>query len=240
VGVSDGVMVARGDLGVEIPIERIAVVQKRVTNLANRCGKPVITATQMLESMVNFPRPTRAEATDVANAIFGGTDCIMLSGESATGRYPVESVTMLARIATEIEPECVAPALHRFPGVQNADALGLVATSVYHAIEHGTPKVIAVPTDAGNMARGIARFRPPVWIIAFSTSPAVCQALQFSYGVYPVLIDECPASWSVFVRSWLAERGVHEGMALMTQGPTKRDPHANHRMEILDIGPRSA
>ena len=232
---TDGVMVARGDLGVEIPIERIAVVQKQITSMANRRGKPVITATQMLESMVSFPRPTRAEATDVANAILGGTHCIMLSGESAMGRYPVEAVTMLARIATEVEPECVAPPLHEFPGVSNTDARGLVATSVYHTIEHGTPRFIAVPTDTGRMVREIARFRPQVWIIAFSTSHAVCQDLQFSYGVYPVHIDQQPESWSSFVRHWLASRDVHQGVAVMTLGPSARDPHANHRMEIIDI-----
>ncbi len=232
---SDGVMVARGDLGVEIPIERIAVVQKRITDLANRHGKPVITATQMLESMVSFPRPTRAEATDVANAILGGTDCIMLSGESAMGRYPVESVTMLARIATEVEPERVIPPLNRLAGATRAEARGLIAACVYHTIQHGAPKAIAVPTNSGQMAREIARFRPPVWVVAFSPSQAICQALQFSYGVYPVLVDTPPPSWPRFVRSWLAAHGVRHGIALLTQGPNDQDPCANHRLEILEL-----
>jgi pyruvate kinase len=232
---SDGVMVARGDLGVEIPIERIAVVQKQITDLANRHGKPVITATQMLESMVSFPRPTRAEATDVANAILGGTDCIMLSGESAMGRYPVEAVTMLARIATEVEPERVIPPLRRLSGAIRTEARGLIATSVYHTIQHGAPQAIAVPTDSGHMARDIARFRPPVWIVAFSPNEATCQALQFSYGVHPVLVDTPPLSWPRFVRSWLAENGVRQGIALLTQGPNDQDPCANHRLEILEL-----
>ena len=233
--VSDGVMVARGDLGVEIPIERIAVVQKQITSQANRLGKPVITATQMLESMVRFPRPTRAEATDVANAILGGTDCIMLSEESAMGRFPVESVKMLAKIATEVEPECVPPPLGQFSGLLNGDARGLIATSVYHTIEHGSPVILAIPTSTGQMAREIARFRPQVWIVAFSTCEKICQALQFSYGVYPALIHSIPDNWSSFVREWLGDRDVHSGLAVLTQGPNPRDPNANNRLEIIDL-----
>ena len=234
---SDGVMVARGDLGVEIPIERIAVVQKQITDLANRHAKPVITATQMLESMVSFPRPTRAEATDVANAILGGTDCIMLSGESAMGRYPVESVTMLARIATEMERERTMPSLQVVTHELDNQARNLIASSVYHTIQDGSPVAIAVPSKTGGMARAIARFRPSVWIVAFSTHHATCQALQFSYGVYPITVQEIPANWSEFLRSWLADHGLRKGIAVVTQGPTERDPSANHRLEVLELDP---
>jgi pyruvate kinase len=132
-------MVARGNLGVEIPIERIAVVQKQITGLVNRFGKPVITATQVLESMVTFRRPTRAEATHVANDTPGGTDCVMLSAESAMGRYPVESVAMLASIATHVESERSMPPFVRtldgFHSSWQMHAVDLIAASVYHTIK---------------------------------------------------------------------------------------------------------
>lgn len=236
---ADGIMVARGDLGVEIPIERIAVVQKQITELANRFGKPVITATQMLESMVTYQRPTRAEATDVSNAILGGTDCVMLSGESAMGRYPVESVAMLARIAAEVEPERVMPPFARSVGASKAGAVAppvdLLASCVYHTVEDAEPRAIMVPSDSGRTARSIARFRLPVWVIAFSPKPATCQALQFSYGILPVSIEGGRRDWSQFVREWLAEREVHQGLVLLTQGPTEQDPQGNHRLEILEL-----
>lgn len=236
---ADGIMVARGDLGVEIPIERIAVVQKQIIELANRFGKPVITATQMLESMVTFKRPTRAEATDVSNAILGGTDCVMLSAESAMGRYPVESVAMLARIAAEVEPERVMPPFVRSIGASNAGAVvlpvDLLASCVYHTIEDAEPRAIVVPSDSGRTARSIARFRLPVWVIAFSPKLATCQALQFSYGILPQGIDEGRRNWSQFARAWLAEHEVHQGLVLLTQGPTEQDPQGNHRLEILEL-----
>jgi pyruvate kinase len=236
---ADGIMVARGDLGVEIPIERIAVVQKQITELANRFGKPVITATQMLESMVTFRRPTRAEATDVANAILGGTDCVMLSAESAMGRYPIGSVAMLASIATQVEPERSKQPFVRtmdgFHGSGRMRAVDLIAASVYHTIKDSAPQAVVVPTQSGSTPRNVSRFRLPVWIIAFSPNQGTCQALQFSYGIHPIHVEADRPDWSSFVRHWLYERQIREGLVLLTQGPTAENPCGNYRMEILEL-----
>jgi pyruvate kinase len=235
---SDGIMVARGDLGVEIPIEEIAVVQKRIVAQANRAGKPVITATQMLESMVKVRRPTRAEATDVANAILDGTDCVMLSAESAMGAYPVESVTMLAGIAAAAEPSRPSrSAAQIIGGAEDAPprAVDLIAESIYHTVRRIQPWAVMVPTRSGATARNVARFRLPVWLVAMSPSDATCQALQFSYGVRSLKVDEDRADWGECVRRWLAEQGITEGLALLAQGPSDQNPCGNHRMEIVEL-----
>jgi pyruvate kinase len=236
---ADGIMVARGDLGVEIPIETIAVAQRRITEQANLLGKPVITATQMLESMVKLSRPTRAEATDVANAILGGTDCVMLSAESAMGRFPVESVAMLASIAAAIEPErdnrLLAQALGAYGDGRRLRAVDLIARSVYHTVERSAPQAVIVPTRSGNTARSIARFRLPCWVIAFSPVPSTSQALKFSYGVLAVDVDHDMPDWNEYVRHWLADKGITEGLALLTQGPSQEHPCGNHRLEILEL-----
>jgi pyruvate kinase len=236
---ADGVMIGRGDLGVEIPIERIAVVQKRLMRLANHAGKPVITATQMLESMTNNARPTRAEATDVANAILDGTDCVMLSEESAMGRYPVEAVEMLSRIAAVTEPKIP----HGF-GRENTGAINrngsvhpkdLIALSLEHMMDHVCPAALLVPTQSGATARNIARFRLPVWITAFSPQETTCQILQFSYGVLPVYEPEPPEDWRQYAQSWLQSNGIRGDLVLLIEGPSPRNPAANHRLEIIDM-----
>jgi pyruvate kinase len=237
---ADGLMVARGDLGVEIPIETIAVAQRRITELANRAGKPVITATQMLESMVTLRRPTRAEATDVANAILGGTDCVMLSAESAMGRFPVESVQMLTGIAGAIEPErnlrLQAERVGAYDGDGSRRAVDLIARSVYHTAERGAPRLVAVPTRSGNTARRIARFRLPCPIVAFTPNPDTAQRLCFSYGVYVQETGTDLADWTDHVRHWLVEQGIDDGLVLLTQGPSEEYPCGNHRLEILEVG----
>jgi pyruvate kinase len=240
---ADGIMVARGDLGVEIPIERIAVVQKRIMEKANRAGKPVITATQMLESMVKHRRPTRAEATDVANAILDGTDCVMLSAESAMGRFPVESIEMLGGIAASVEPNrptwALREALEDYGWDGNIGAVDLIALSIHHTIERMCPQAVLVPTLSGATARNVTRFRLPVWVTALSPSESACQILQFSYGVEAVKVEEDRPDWGAFARQWLIDQGFTDGLALMTQGPSERNPCGNHRMEILDLNNRN-
>jgi pyruvate kinase len=236
---ADGIMIARGDLGVEIPIEMIAVAQKKLMHTANRAGKPVITATQMLESMTSNRRPTRAEATDVANAILDGTDCVMLSGESAMGVYPVEAVEMLAKIAGTIEPTRRDPhlgdALDKPGEESNVRLTDLIAFSVKAALEHITPAAVFVPTHSGASAKRISRFRLPVWIVAVSAQKKTYQDLQFSYGVFPVLESEHPENWNLFAHDWLQSHGVPGDIVVLTEGPSTKHPEANNRMEIMDL-----
>ena len=236
---ADGIMIARGDLGVEIPIEQIAVVQKRLMREANLLGKPVITATQMLESMTTNPRPTRAEATDVANAILDGTDCVMLSGESAMGRYPVEAVAMLAKIAVAVEPFRPGHRLREtLMSMVQSSSVGpgdLIAISVESALERMSPAAVIIPTRTGTTARHIARFRMPVWITAVSTEEAICQGLQFSYGVFPVHAPEDPDDWRAFAREWLRAHEIAGHLVILTQGPSPKHPDDNFRMEIMDL-----
>jgi len=239
---ADGIMIARGDLGVEIPIEQIAVVQKRLMRQANLLGKPVITATQMLESMTENRRPTRAESTDVANAILDGTDCVMLSGESAMGKYPVEAAAMLARIAEAVEPyrpsSDLSKALKEARRGNKANLADLIAFSVETTLERVSPAVIFVPTRSGYTARSIARFRLPVWIAAVSSLEETCQRLQFSYGVYPVCQPDHPDDWNGYARKWLEEHEVRGNLVVLTEGPSAKHPRANNRMEIIDLSKR--
>ena len=239
--VSDGVMIARGDLGVEIPIERIARVQKDITRRANLLGKPVITATQMLASMVNQRRPTRAEATDVANAILDGTDCVMLSEESAMGQYPVDAVQMLSAIAASTEPELDNRAATMHEVIEDHSrqhgpkVVDVITTNVDNALRAIAAVGVLVPTNSGNTARNVARFRLPVWINAFSEHEKTCQRLLFTYGVWPEHVDEELRDWSKFAIDWLHTQGLTDGLVILTQGPSSRYPDVDHRMEILDL-----
>jgi len=237
---ADGIMIARGDLGVEIPIERIAVAQKDLMYVANMKGKPVITATQMLESMTDCRRPTRAESTDVANAILDGTDCVMLSGESAMGKYPVEAVEMLAKIAAAVEPS--RPAHHVRNELRECgwdcsiDLKDLIALSVETSVETVSPAALIVPSKSGASVRSITRFRLPVWIAAVSSSEATCQQLQFSYGVQPVhMEDDEIEDWNSFARDWLRTHEIEGDLVVLAAGPSAKHPEANNRMEIIDL-----
>lgn len=236
---ADGIMVARGDLGVEVPIEEMALLQKRLIAQASLVGKPVITATQMLESMVSNRLPTRAEATDVANAVLDGTDCLMLSGESAIGRYPEESVAMLAKIAAFTEAHRPPVRLDDLKALSSphrpTTASEAIAAVVEHALETVPCAAVFVPTRTGTTARMISRFNPRVWIVALSPDPVVCQGLAFSYGVHPVELAEEPDRWSGFARQWLREHQVPGQVAVLVAGPSSRHPEANHRLEFLRI-----
>ena len=236
---ADGIMIARGDLGVEIPIEMMAYAQKLLMHKANLTGKPVITATQMLESMVHNRRPTRAEATDVANAILDGTDCVMLSGESAMGDYPAEATAMLAKIAANIEPHrTIKPIKGKLVSRREDDDVhieDLIALSVETTLERITPPTVIVPTRSGATARSITRFRLPVWITAFSRYEKTCQDLMFSYGVLPICESEHPDDWKQWARNLLLNVGEVGNLVVLTEGPSKKHPYRNNRMEILDL-----
>ncbi|MGB7932923.1 MAG: pyruvate kinase [Gammaproteobacteria bacterium] len=239
---ADGIMIARGDLGVEVPIERIAVVQKDLIRRANRQAKPVITATQMLESMTSNRRPTRAEATDVANAILDGTDCVMLSGESAMGKFPVEAVATLAGIAAATEPRRRQLGVRElFPDIDLRERLQpghLIALAVEASLQYVTPAAVFVPTRSGATARSIGRFRPPVWMIALSPEERTCQNLQFSSGVHAVKLARDADDWGAFVRDYHRQHPLHGETALLTSGPSKEHPNTNHRMEIIELRAR--
>jgi pyruvate kinase len=239
-GVTDAVMIARGDLGQEAPIERIAVIQKELTYKANQRAKPVITATQMLQSMTRNARPTRAEVTDVSNAILDGTDGVMLSEESATGEYPLESVAMLSKIAEAVEPRReMVGVKEMYPGLGRNRALKpahLVAIGVEASLEYACPAAIFAPTHSGLTARGLTVFRPPVWIVAVSTEERTCQQLAFSYGVLPVREKDYPDDWKSYARKWVAANGVEGDIAVLVEGPSAKHPEANHRMEIIELG----
>ncbi len=236
---ADGIMVARGDLGVEMPIERIAVAQKELIRRANLLGKPVITATQMLESMVRNRRPTRAESTDVANAILDGTDCVMLSEESAMGKYPVDAVAMLVKIAAEIEPYRpglrARSILKEYDHKRDISTRDLLTMSVETMVESVEPALVLVPSLTGGTARSITRFRLPVWIAAVSSDKRICQQLTFSYGIYPVFESDPPEVWNDFVRDWLRSHGVDGDFVVLSTGPSPKYPDANNRIEIIDL-----
>lgn len=186
---SDGVMVARGDLGIEIPLAEVPAAQKLIIERCNRLGKPVITATQILESMIEHPRPTRAEVTDIANAILEGSDALMLSAETACGSYPVEAVRVLNEVAVVTERK---PRQHQIPSEearslhhQIADNLSLFACEM--ASNLGA-KVIAAPTRTGRTARLVSRFRPHAPIVALTANERIQRELSLSFGVIPLKI----------------------------------------------------
>ncbi|MDA3923080.1 MAG: pyruvate kinase [Kiritimatiellae bacterium] len=232
---ADGIMIARGDLGVETPLERIAVVQKQLIRRANLRGKPVITATQMLESMVDHYRPTRAESTDVANAILDGTDCVMLSEESAMGKFPVGAVEMLGRIAAATEPSRHDIPLADYVLADDIHLVDLISHNVSQTVFRIDPVAVCVPTLTGHTARMVSRFKLPVWIAAVSPNEATCAGLQFSYGVLPIHATDHPVDWTAFARLWAKSEELPEGRIVLTEGPSKNNPEANPRLQILNL-----
>lgn len=190
--VADGIMVARGDLGVEMPIDEVPMIQKEIIARCNRAGKPVITATQMLESMVSAPHPTRAEATDVANSILDGTDAVMLSGETAVGQYPVEAVTIMHRIACRTEAALKEGVVAR-PNQPVAGSLSIteaVAEAVCHIAYDIGARAIICATASGSTARLVSKYRPKTPIVAFTPSESTYRQLALSWGVQPRLMPE--------------------------------------------------
>lgn len=191
---SDGVMVARGDLGVELPAEDVPILQKRLIATANQLGIPVITATQMLDSMVSNPRPTRAEISDVANAILDGTDAIMLSNETAVGKYPVEAVATMARIAVRIEQEKTNPRVDD----SRRSITNAISQAVAQIAEKLDSAAIMTLTKTGATARNVSKFRPQKPILAVTPHVDVARQLQLVWGVKPLLVLDLPSTGQTF------------------------------------------
>ena len=188
-----GVMIARGDLGVEIPYVEVPAVQKKLTRICRMLGKRVITATEMLESMIHNPRPTRAEISDVANAVYDGTSCVMLSGESAAGKYPVEAVKAMAQIAEYTEKH--TDYIHRFRATEyiGKDNLDSISHAVCSMALDVNAKAIVVCSVSGKTAMLVSRFRTPVNIVGMTTDPKIWRRLSMSWGVTPVMADQFPS-----------------------------------------------
>lgn len=225
---ADGVMIARGDLGVQIPIEEVPSVQKRIIRRANILGRPVITATQMLESMTDNLRPTRAEVTDVANAILDGTDAVMLSEETSIGRYPNETVAMMARIARSTEgqrrsigAECGLKEYFRSSmGRRGIGISDVVSLNVIEALEALGIRVILSPTRTGSTPRRISRFKPDAWIFAFSRHESTLTFLAFTYGVCPILFQTDDESRHTRILPFVRDAGLVKpgDRVILTQG----------------------
>ncbi len=183
---SDGIMVARGDLGVDIPLERVPLVQKEIIKKCNQAGKPVITATQMLESMMNAPRPTRAEVTDVANAIFDGSDAIMLSAETSIGKYPVQAIRMMARISREVESKLpYKQMLSDRAGWLEQKTDELISYSACHTAQSLGARTLVAFTQSGSTAGRVSKYRPRIPILAITPDAVVAKRLALRWGVYP-------------------------------------------------------
>jgi pyruvate kinase len=187
---SDGIMVARGDLGMETPIEKIPNVQKMLIRKANGSGKPVITATQMLRSMVDHTQPTRAEVTDVVNAIYDGTDAVMLSEETATGRFPVEAVQMMAKIARAAEEEFPHQRFLERGAEGGGDLPQAISRAASFLAQEVKATVIVTPTESGSTPRWVSRLRPKQPILALSRHLSTVRRLNLFWGVHPVLVSE--------------------------------------------------
>ena len=209
--VSDGIMVARGDMGVEIPLEEVPVLQKKLIKKGYNAGKPVITATQMLDSMIKNPRPTRAETNDVANAIYDGTSAIMLSGETAAGAFPVEALRTMSRIAERTEGDI--DYAHQFKGREVSEAFdvtnAIAHATVTTATDLGAAAIITV-TKSGQTARLMSKFRPSAPIISCTPNPVVCRQTSLSWGVVPLTMEEMASTDELFEHS--VEAAVRAGL----------------------------
>ena len=211
INVFDGVMVARGDLGVELPFEQLPAIQKKIISMANEACKPVITATQMLETMVEHPRPTRAEASDVANAIFDGTDAVMLSEESAMGQYPVLAVSTMAKIAEETEktfPYNVWTSKFTIKDTDTSEEI--IARNACEISETIGVDAIFCATETGRTARLISKYRTPVNVYAVTASERVYNTLALSFGVIPVLCSHSKnvEELSAFIKNLMVEKNI--------------------------------
>ncbi|QZN89213.1 pyruvate kinase [Vagococcus lutrae] len=238
--ISDGLMVARGDLGVEIPAEEVPVAQKELIKKCNQLGKPVITATQMLDSMQHNPRPTRAEASDVANAIYDGTDAIMLSGETAAGDYPVEAVETMARIAVRTEEALVDQDAFALKKYSQSDMTEAIGQSVGHTARNLGVKTIVAATESGYTAKMISKYRPKSHIVAITFDERKARGLALTWGVFPVVTEKPESTDEMFnmATEIAKDRGfAKEGdMIIITAGVPVGERGSTNLMKIQFIG----
>ncbi|MCR8843664.1 pyruvate kinase [Paenibacillus sp. SC116] len=238
---SDGLMVARGDLGVEIPAEEVPLVQKRMIEKCNLAGKPVITATQMLDSMQRNPRPTRAEASDVANAIFDGTDAIMLSGETAAGKYPVESVLTMSRIAEKAESALEYREIFvRQSSKQQSTITDAIGQAVANSALDLDAKAIITSTQTGYTARMVSKYRPKAPIVAVAASEQVMRGMSLVWGVVPVKGEPAKTTDEMFdtaVKGGLETGLVVNGdLVVITAGVPVGCAGSTNLMKVTQIG----
>jgi pyruvate kinase len=240
---SDGVMVARGDLGVEMSLERIPIIQKRIILEANKQGRPVITATQMLESMLNTPVPTRAEVADVANAILDGTDGVMLAEETAIGKYPVEAVEILRKVALETEkflPKEISSERRTWHERSQEDAIALAACETALQI---SASAIVTPTRTGETARRVSKYHPLLPVVALPAVEKVRRQLELSWGVHPVAAGEADSMEELFIRAEKAamEVGASKGDRIVIVAGDPRGPAGGtNLLKIHTVGERSS
>lgn len=239
---TDAIMLARGDLGVETPIQQVPVLQKEIIHKANLRGKPVITATHMLESMTENIRPTRAEATDVSNAILDGTDALMLSGETAVGKYPIETVLMMTGIASSTEKWRNETGWGTELLTKGIDELTMsvsdvIALQVYQAIKRLKVEHTVTPTISGQTPRRISRFKPDCWIFAMSRRQEICETLALSYGVYPIYSPNKGGSWEQTASTLLKGNQIASvgDLIVFTEGQSPGKPGGTNMLKILQI-----
>lgn len=241
VALSDAIMVARGDLGVEIPAEQVPIIQKKIIKLCNLHGKPVITATQMLDSMIRNPRPTRAEVSDVSTAILDGTDAIMLSGETASGKYPVESVKQMFEIARVTEESLdygsILQEKSKVKDTNITNAIGHATCTSAHGLK---ASAILTPTTSGHTAMVVSKFRPKAPIVAFTPSEQVARYLSLVWGVRPLVRVHVRSEEEVFreaIETSLKKGIVQEGdLVVLTAGAPMGVGGTTNMLRIHEIG----
>jgi pyruvate kinase len=240
--VSDGIMVARGDLGVELPIQDVPFIQKTLIRKANARCCPVITATQMLLSMTENTRPTRAESTDVANAILDGTDAVMLSEETAMGAYPVQTVRMMAKIAESTErhrKEIVWPGERSWDrrGSARRETSDIVSGAVFEVARAARPRFVITPTLTGSTARRVSRFKMDQWILSFSPSSDIAEFLTLSYGVFPTVLTADNDDWHRTTLDFLTKKGLGRtgDRIVLTQGRFSRSHRTTDSVTVLTL-----
>jgi pyruvate kinase len=237
---SDGVMVARGDLGVEMPMEKVPFIQKSIIEKARRAGKFVITATQMMESMIENPFPTRAEVSDVANAIYDGTDAVMLSAETSVGKYPVETVKMMSRTAAQADESVRRHGFRELMNREYVTHAEIVADSAYRAARMSQATAIVVFSASGSSARLVSKFRPPVPIFVFTASERVARVLSIVYGVQAVVAKETASTDEMMLQMdrTMLERGYakpRDSVVFVAGQPIGR-PGTTNLMKLHRIG----